>query len=227
MVAFFEGRVSDSPFIEMVWRGEHDGNYTALCPADPNWNLLINWQHGRQVRVTVEGPLTRATPKQHRDPSQWLVIKFKHGIFMPYVPVANIIDGGEAVLSHAASEYFGLNGTSWQLPSFDNVETFVNRLFHDEVLVRDPLVHAVLQDQPQPVSFRTVRRRFLNATGLTYNTIQQINRAKYAAELLGRGVSILDTVYQAGYADQPHLTRSMRRFYGYTPAQIASTVVIA
>jgi AraC-like DNA-binding protein len=27
-------------------------------------------------------------------------------------------------------------------------------------------------------------------------------------------------VEQAGYADQPHLTRSLRRFIGETPAQI-------
>jgi AraC-like DNA-binding protein len=38
--------------------------------------------------------------------------------------------------------------------------------------------------------------------------------------MLERGVPILDTVDQAGYADQPHLTRAMRRFWGYTPAQI-------
>ncbi|MCL4303751.1 MAG: hypothetical protein KJ077_49150 [Anaerolineae bacterium] len=29
-----------------------------------------------------------------------------------------------------------------------------------------------------------------------------------------------DVVYQAGYADQPHLTRSLKHFVGQTPAQI-------
>jgi AraC-like DNA-binding protein len=38
--------------------------------------------------------------------------------------------------------------------------------------------------------------------------------------LLEQGVSILDTVEQAGYFDQPHLTRSLKRYVGYTPAQI-------
>jgi AraC-like DNA-binding protein len=28
-------------------------------------------------------------------------------------------------------------------------------------------------------------------------------------------------VYQAGYADQSHMTRSLKHFIGYTPAQIA------
>ncbi len=35
-----------------------------------------------------------------------------------------------------------------------------------------------------------------------------------------KGVSILDAVYQAGYSDQPHMTRSLKYFIGQTPAQI-------
>jgi AraC-like DNA-binding protein len=35
-----------------------------------------------------------------------------------------------------------------------------------------------------------------------------------------QGVSILDAVHQAGYFDQPHLTRSLKHFIGLTPAQI-------
>ncbi|MCB0139261.1 MAG: AraC family transcriptional regulator, partial [Caldilineaceae bacterium] len=34
------------------------------------------------------------------------------------------------------------------------------------------------------------------------------------------GVSILDAVDEAGYYDQPHLTRALRQWVGYTPAQI-------
>jgi AraC-like DNA-binding protein len=37
---------------------------------------------------------------------------------------------------------------------------------------------------------------------------------------LKQGVSILDTVYEAGYFDQAHLTRSLKHLIGQTPAQI-------
>jgi AraC-like DNA-binding protein len=37
---------------------------------------------------------------------------------------------------------------------------------------------------------------------------------------LRQGVSILDTVDQVGYADQPHLTRSAKRWIGQTPVQL-------
>jgi methylphosphotriester-DNA--protein-cysteine methyltransferase len=38
---------------------------------------------------------------------------------------------------------------------------------------------------------------------------------------LRQGASIFDAVFQAGYFDQPHLTRALRHFIGQTPAQVA------
>jgi methylphosphotriester-DNA--protein-cysteine methyltransferase len=37
---------------------------------------------------------------------------------------------------------------------------------------------------------------------------------------LQQGVSILDTTLEAGYFDQPHLTRSLSSLIGQTPSQI-------
>ena len=62
------------------------------------------------------------------------------------------------------------------------------------------------------------------ATGLTQGAIRQIRRADRALELLARGVSALDTASEAGYADQAHLVRSLRRFVGQTPSQLATSV---
>jgi AraC-like DNA-binding protein len=70
------------------------------------------------------------------------------------------------------------------------------------------------------MSRRTIQRRFLQATGLTYNMMFQIQRARYATSLLKQGVSILDAVDQAGYSDQPHMTRALKHFMGQTPGQI-------
>jgi methylphosphotriester-DNA--protein-cysteine methyltransferase len=38
---------------------------------------------------------------------------------------------------------------------------------------------------------------------------------------LEQGMPIRDTVFEAGYFDQPHLTRALKHFIGQTPAQIA------
>ena len=95
------------------------------------------------------------------------------------------------------------------------------RLVREGVLAHDAAVTAALQDQPPDVPARTLRHRFLRATGLTQGRIRQVERAKRAAALLRQGVSILDTVHAAGYFDQPHLTRALKRWIGYTPAYLA------
>jgi len=113
-----------------------------------------------------------------------------------------------------------LNGSSWQVPNYENVETFIEWLVREGIVVRESMIDAVLQHQEQTVSTRTIRRRFLHTTGLTLKQIQQIQRAHRAVDLLRQGVSPLDIVYQLGYADQAHMTRSLRRFYGHTPSEI-------
>jgi AraC-like DNA-binding protein len=51
--------------------------------------------------------------------------------------------------------------------------------------------------------------------------VRQIERAHRAAALLERGVPVVDVAHEAEYFDQSHMTRSLKRFLGMTPAQIA------
>jgi AraC-like DNA-binding protein len=219
MSAFFEGRSSDSPYIDKVWRGRVLQDYFPVCPADVRWNLLFTKRNG-VVRVSAEGATTEKVKKSQTEGTEFLVIKFTLGNFIPYLPAVDLLNR-DTTLPDATTKSFWMNGSAWQFPDYENVETFVDWMVRDGALVTDPVVTAALQAQPLDLSSRTVRRRFLFTTGLTYNAIQQIERAKQAVTLLEQGVSILDTVYETGYADQPHLTRSLRRFVGQTPAQIA------
>jgi hypothetical protein len=138
---------------------------------------------------------------------------------MPHLPTREFLES-ETSLPKASSRSFWLKGSAWQFPDYDNADTFVQKLVQEEVLTYDPLVSSVLQGEPLEMSPRTVRHHFLRATGLPQGHIVQFERAQRAAELLRQGWSILDTVYESGYFDQPHLTRSLKQFIGYTPAQI-------
>ncbi len=219
MSSFFEGRESDSPYIEAVWRGRAGSDYAPVCPASNRWHLLFLRQNGR-VNISVEGPLTKATPVTQAEGTEWFGVTFPLGTFLPSVSVKNLLDK-RAMLPLAAQSSFELAGSSFQFPDYDNVEAFVDRLVRENLLVSDPVVKAVLAGRLPEMSLRTVRRRFLFATGLTYKAIEQIERAKQAVAFLEQGVSILEAAYQAGYADQSHMTRSLKHFIGYTPAQIA------
>src|SRR5207237_3998753 len=115
-----------------------------------------------------------------------------------------------AFLPITGRKTFWLNGSSWEFPTYENIDTFVNRLVRQDLLVRDPVVDGVLEDQPRTTSLRSIQRRFLQVTGLPYNAIRQIERARQAMTLLQQDVSVIDTVDQAGYFDQPHLTASLK-----------------
>ena len=84
-----------------------------------------------------------------------------------------------------------------------------------------PVVDAVLHGQVNARSLRTAQRHFVRTTGLTHGAVRRIERARYATNLLQQGVPILDALHEAGYIDPPHLTRSLKRLLGQTPAEIA------
>ena len=152
------------------------------------------------------------------------------GVFLMLRRMSLVGDAmAHAILPGAAGNSFWLKGSAWQFPDYENVDTFVDRLVRDEVLLFDPAVNAALQDQlhAQAMPSRTLRHRFLRATGLTQSRIRQVERAQRAAALLRRGTSILDTVHEIGYFDQPHLTRALRQWVGYTPAQIVRMSMVA
>jgi AraC-like DNA-binding protein len=216
----FEERPSDSPFVEIVWRtqSESAGSFTSL--ATSHWEMVVT-RHNGKTSLTVRGPETKATPALCPADAEFFGIIFKLGAFMPHLPPRIVRDRRDVILPEATSQSFWLNGSAWQFPNFENADTFVDRLVQDDLLVREPVVDAALQGQLKAVSLRSVQRRFLRATGLTHSAVRQIERARKAMALLQQGISILDTVDQAGYFDQPHLTRSLKHCMGQTPAQIA------
>jgi len=218
MDTLFEGRASDSPYIEAVWRGRAGSDYAPICPASHRWHLLFLKQDGR-VNVSIEGPLTRAKAVTQDEGTEWLGVTFASGTFLSSVPIRSLLDE-QAMLARAAKTSFELAGSSFQFPDYENAETFIERLVRQDVLVSDPVVQAVLAGQQPDLSWRTVRRRFLLATGLTHKAIEQVDRANQTVALLEQGVSLLDAAYQAGYADQSHMTRALKHFIGHTPAQI-------
>jgi hypothetical protein len=220
MSILYETRPSDSPYVEAVTHGRTVGEGSTIRPAEVSWHMVFTKYNG-SVHPIVVGPWTTAGVASWGDGAEILWIKFKLGTFMPHLPTRAFLDS-ETLLPGAASQSFWLKGCAWQFPDFENVETFIKRLARDDVLVRDPVVSAALQDQPHPqaMASRTVRHRFLRATGLTQSRIRQVERAQRAEALLRQGVSILDTVHEVGYFDQPHLTRALKQWVGYTPAQI-------
>ena len=214
----FEEKASGAPLVEKLWRTRSEPEQTFISVAESHWEIVVTRQRDKTY-LTVRGPETRSSTAPIPDDAAFFGIQLKRGTFMPGLPVRQLVDGA-IMLPEASASSFWLNGSAWELPTFDNADVFVARLERDGLLMRDPVVEAAIGGHVGDLSLRTVQRRVLRATGLTLTSIRQIDRARQAAALLGQGVPIAETVDLTGYADQSHLTRSLARFIGQTPRQI-------
>lgn len=218
-----EERLSDSPLVELVWRSQTETENAFTSIAESHYSLVVTRYRGT-ISLTVRGPETRATPAYGLADMETFGILFKPGVFFSEWAPQRIMDRNDITLPGASANRFWLKGSAWQFPDFDNADTFVSQLVRSQMLVYDPVVdHLLMERIPRDMSLRTMQRRFVQATGMTRVTMHQINRARLAASLLTQGTSILDTIYRAGYYDQPHLTRSLKAYTGFTPAQLLST----
>jgi hypothetical protein len=219
-IHFDADRRSDSPYIERVWSCHSDAGGSFLAVASTHWELVVT-RLGGQTTVTVHGPETRAREVQCPANGEWFAIRFRAGTFMPAFPVSQLLNGNDVNLPGAFRNRFRLDGTPWEFPDNDTAETFVARLAKRGLITCDPAVTAVLEGDSTPIANRRTQRHFLLATGMSHTAIRQIERARQATQLLRDGLSPTEAAHEAGYFDQAHLTRSLRRLVGLTPARIA------
>lgn len=218
MTIISQERSSDSPYVEAVTHGRTVGDDAVIRPAESHWHMVSVKQNGG-ARMVLVGPWTTAGIASWKEGAEIVWIRFKLGAFMPHLNARDLVDT-ELTLPDATSRSFWLKGSAWRFPDHDDIEAFVDRLVRDGILVRDPIVNAALRDRPQGLPSRTLRHRFLRATGQAQRQVRQVERAQQAAALLRQGKPIADAIYETGYFDQPHLTRSLKQWVGYTPAQI-------
>jgi hypothetical protein len=216
----FADRPSDSPFIERVWRSQSDRPGVFHSMASCHCVMVVTRLEGKMF-LTARGPETKATMADLPAQGEWFGVLFKLGTFMPLMRSSDLRDRNDVTLPNATRRSFWLNGSALEFPSFENMETFVNRLARRGLILTDRIVEGALRGELQNVTTRTEQRRVLQVTGLTRGAIHQIERARRATFLLKQGRPILDVVHEAGYFDQAHLTRSLQRFVGQSPARIA------
>jgi Helix-turn-helix domain len=211
---------SDSGFVEKAWTSRSEPEPAFMSIAVSRWQIVVTTQRD-VTQLTLRGPETRATVVAIPEDAEFFGIVFSLGTFMPAIPLAGLVDRA-LTLPAATPSSVWLDGSRWEIPTPGNADVFVNRLVGQGLIVRDPVVAESFQADVDRPSKRTLQRRVARATGLTRSTIRQIARAEKAVEALGRGLSPQDAATRVGYADQAHLTRSLKRFIGQTPAQIVN-----
>jgi AraC-like DNA-binding protein len=85
-------------------------------------------------------------------------------------------------------------------------------------------INSLVQDGEFGIGERQLRRRIRQQTGKPPNFWRQLYRARVAARNIVSGASPLAIVANdSGYADQAHLSREMRRWFGLSPSLLRAT----
>jgi hypothetical protein len=203
-----------------VWAASCDTTtgFSSLASVRPGLGFA---RIGGTTTVHVRGPVTTAVPLLCPAGSEFFGADFRLGAHLPMFPRARLADGRDHLLPTPGGRIV-LDGREWEMPTPQNVDVFVDRLLRAGLLVVDPLVEELHRGgTPRRVPERTAQGRFLRAVGVSRRTARVIERARYAARRLRDGASIADVVADAGYHDQPHLTRSLRAMIGHTPAEVS------
>jgi len=219
-VIVFDERLSDSPCVERVWTAHSERAGEFLSVAASNCELVVS-RYRDQTFLTVRGPETRMTTIDCPADGEWVGIRFKPGTYLPQFLPGTLRDRNDVTLPNASSRSFWLGGSAWEYPTFENADTFAARLLEKGVIARDRITEAVVRGELHDLSLRSAQRHFRRVTGITYATFRQIERARYATNLLRQGVAIAEVVQLAEYFDQPHLTRSLRSLIGQTPSEVS------
>ncbi len=76
------------------------------------------------------------------------------------------------------------------------------------------------------ITSRTLARTFLKRVGISPKVFAAIIRFHHTLKILKQGYAIQDAAFEAGYADQAHMTRDFRRFGGFTPGNIPEDLTL-
>ncbi|GED89947.1 helix-turn-helix domain-containing protein [Streptomyces sp. 6-11-2] len=215
-----ESRPSELPYIERVWRSRSEDVSRMTSIATSHWELVF-WEHHGQVQAAVLGPEPKACLAPVPKDATFFGISFALGTSMPHIPISRLV-GGSAEIPDVTPHSVWLKGSAWHPPDYDNAEAFVRRMVREGIVDCDPIVPAMLDGATLDVSERTLQRRLVAATGLTWGAIRQIRRAREAAVLIQEGAPAQDVVHRLGYFDQPHLARSLARYIGRTATRLSA-----
>jgi len=211
-------RDADSPLVERITHVVYDGEAGDLATPDGCWDIVFRRRRGA-LEVLQTGIITRPIPLDYESGDEYVSISFKPGVFMPKLPGVRMLDRA-IVRPNAGKRAFWFDGDTLEVPNFENAEGLVARLAGRGMLTRDDIVTHVVEGDGWAISERSVQRHFRQILGITSKGLQQMLRARQAVAELEKGRAIVDVALELEFADQAHLTRSLKRLVGRTPGAI-------
>ena len=212
----YEEKRSSSPYVDVVWRTEDQTDGVYVASADACWDMIFIKNNEGKSTVLLSGPSSKITLVPYSAGNQNFGIQFKPGVSFTNIPVTDMVDVTKA-LPMPTEDTFVLQGSTWKLPTYENIDKFLARLAEEGLLGIDPVVRDVLENKAVKMSARSIQRHFATTIGMSPRRVKQILSARKAVGLLLQGRPLAEVAYELGYADLPHMIRMLKRFTGFTP----------
>lgn len=214
----YEQLSSASPAIQWRWRAEADEPGRHRVAANEYWGVSFIRRVVGTLAAELNGPTVQARSVDSiRGEVYWGVALRAH-VVVSGVDKSSLL--GETVSMPVHDGWVHIAGHWEPVPQWDDLEAFVRRLLDVGALVSDDHIRRALAGDDDGYSPRSWQRRYRRVVGVTRTQVEQLDRARRAYLLLQDGRSPAEVAAAAGYADQAHLTRSLRVLRGATPARI-------
>ena len=213
----YEERTGSHPLVQAFWRAEARGGAYGV-PPDACWDIIWT-SSGGKTDIVLAGTMTATHTVEFPAGTRFLGVRFKTGVRLQGMDPARTIDQDIALASRSARRFW-LDGIPFDLPNYENIDGFVSKLERHKLISRDEIVRKVMEGESALLSKRSVQRHFARHVGLPWAFIRQIQRAEQAAAWLAAGIAPSQVAATAGFADQAHMTRELKRLFRLTPGQI-------
>ncbi|RPJ26936.1 MAG: AraC family transcriptional regulator [Chloroflexi bacterium] len=212
----YEEKLSSSPYVDVVWHTEDQTDGVYVASADACWDMVFIKSKEGKSTVLLSGPCSNITFVPYSTGNKNFGIRFKPGLIFTNILVAGMVNITKA-LPMPTEDTFVLQGITWNLPTYENIDELLTRLAENGLLRFDPVVRAVVENKAVKMSARSIQRHFAMTIGMSPRRVKQIMSARKAVELLLQGIPPIEVSYKLDYADLPHMIRMLKRFTGYTP----------
>lgn len=211
-------RASSHPWIDTVWQTVclADGIYTST--PDGSWDLILSVLPEGESLVFLSGQATEPVEVPYVAGEHSVVISFAAHVYL--ATESEVRTGADVRFLPVTGETFELDGTTLPLPTFENAEDLVDRMIAAGLLKSDDLVARAFSDKPKAASKRSLQQHFKRITGITQKNFQMIRRAQEAVRRLKRGEAPAAVAADLGYADQPHMIKSIKTIMGHLPSDL-------
>ena len=212
-------RPSDSSYIDKVWASQNITDGVYLATQDCSWDIIAYSLPDGTRGVMLTGQATEPADVPYTAGTSSVVVSFAAGAYLPAYPGKKMLGLFEH-LPCPDNDHFILAGTQFRIPTFETAEALVDDMVAASVLKMDDVVASILSGDHKALSDRAIQRHFLEVTGLTRKSLEQIRRAQEAVRQLQSGKKPVDVAADAGFTDQAHLAKSLKKIMRRKPSSV-------